>query len=138
MQAFAFASALSLVVMAGAELFTGNNFVMSSAAFRKAVSWADTIKLWVVCWIGNLVGSVICVAIFQITGIPSGDTAAYFGSIAAGKVGYAPIPLLARAILCNILVCLAGMVCNQDENRIRKTDHDLLVYFRLHGLWIRA
>lgn len=93
--------------MAGAELFTGNNFVMSSAAFRKAVSWADTIKLWVVCWIGNLVGSVICVAIFQITGIPSGDTAAYFGSIAAGKVGYAPIPLLARAILCNILVCLA-------------------------------
>ena len=106
-QAFAFASALSLVVMAGAELFTGNNFVMSSASFRKAVSWADTIKLWVVCWIGNLVGSVICVAIFQITGIPSGDTAAYFGSVAAGKVGYAPIPLLARAILCNILVCLA-------------------------------
>lgn len=34
-QAFAFASALSLVVMAGAELFTGNNFVMSAAAFRK-------------------------------------------------------------------------------------------------------
>ena len=47
------------------------------------------------------------VAVFQVTGIPSGDTAEYFGSIAATKVGFAPIPLLARAILCNILVCLA-------------------------------
>lgn len=106
-QAFAFASALSLVVMAGAELFTGNNFVMSAASLRKAVSWADTIKLWVICWLGNLLGSVLSVAIFQVTGIPSGDTAEYFGSIAATKVGFAPIPLLARAILCNILVCLA-------------------------------
>lgn len=106
-QAFAFASALSLVVMAGAELFTGNNFVMAAASLRKAVSWADTIKLWVVCWLGNLVGSVASVAVFQITGIPSGATAEYFGSIAATKVGLAPVPLLARAILCNILVCLA-------------------------------
>lgn len=53
------------------------------------------------------VGSVLSVAVFQITGIPSGDTAAYFGKIAAGKVGLAPVPLLARAVLCNILVCLA-------------------------------
>ena len=37
-QAFAFASALSLVVMAGAELFTGNNFVMSAASLRKKVT----------------------------------------------------------------------------------------------------
>lgn len=109
-QAFAFASALSLVVMAGAELFTGNNFVMSSASMRKVVSWADTIKLWIFCWIGNLIGSLVCVGIFQLTGIPTageGEVAAYFTQVSLGKVGYAPLPLLARAVFCNILVCLA-------------------------------
>lgn len=106
-QAFAFASALSLVVMAGAELFTGNNFVMAAAALRKKVSWGDTAKLWAVCWLGNLIGSLLSVAAFQLTEIPRGDTAAYFGQVAAAKVGLAPIPLLARAVLCNILVCLA-------------------------------
>ena len=47
-QSIAFASALSLVVMAGAELFTGNNLVMAAASLRKKVSWADTVKLWCV------------------------------------------------------------------------------------------
>lgn len=106
-QAFAFASALSLVVMAGAELFTGNNFAMAAGSFRKAVSWADTVKLWVVCWLGNLLGSILAVAGFWVTGIPKGDVAAYFGQIAAGKVGLEPVPLFVRAIFCNILVCLA-------------------------------
>lgn len=109
-QAIAFASALSLVVMAGAELFTGNNFVMAAASIRKMVSWADTVKVWVVCWLGNLVGSALSVIGFQLTGTPTaseGVVAAYFSSIAAGKVGYAPLPLIVRAIFCNILICLA-------------------------------
>ena len=137
-QAFAFASALSLVVMAGAELFTGNNFVMAAASLRKKVSWGDTIKLWIFCWIGNLIGSLLFVGLFQLSGIPTageGDVAAYFTQISLGKVGYAPLPLLVRAILCNILVCLA-VWCG--TKLIRQADHDFLVYFRLHGMWIRA
>ncbi|MDY4670298.1 MAG: formate/nitrite transporter family protein [Oliverpabstia sp.] len=109
-QGFAFAAALSLVVMAGAELFTGNNLVMTAASIRKSVSWADTVKLWVVCWIGNLVGSVLCVGAFQLTGIPTageGAVADYFIKISTGKVTLGPVELIARAILCNILVCLA-------------------------------
>ncbi|NCB92459.1 MAG: formate/nitrite transporter family protein [Clostridia bacterium] len=109
-QAFAFAAALSLVIMAGSELFTGNNFVMCSAAIRKTVSWADTIKLWVVCWIGNLVGSLLSVLVFQLSGIPTaseGVVADYFIKISEGKVGLGPVELISRAILCNILVCLA-------------------------------
>lgn len=106
-QAFAFAAALSLVVMAGAELFTGNNLAMGAASLRKKVSWGDTCKLWVVCWIGNLVGSLLSVLVFKLTAIPTGDTAAYFAKIASGKIGLGPVELLARAILCNILVCLA-------------------------------
>lgn len=107
LQAFAFASALSLVVMAGAELFTGNNLAMGAASLRKAVTWGDTVKLWIVCWIGNLAGSLLSVLAFHVSGIDAGATGEYFVSISATKVGLEPVPLLVRAILCNILVCLA-------------------------------
>jgi len=105
--AFSFASALSLVVMAGAELFTGNNFVMSSASFAKEVSWAETVKLWVVCYIGNLVGSIFAAILFHLTAIPTGIVGEYFATIAAGKMGGTPLNLFFKAILCNTLVCLA-------------------------------
>lgn len=109
-QAFAFSSALSLVITAGAELFTGNNFVVAAASMKKMVSWVDTIKLWSICWIGNLLGSVLSVVAFQLTGAPTasdGALADYFIQVSTGKVGYSPVSLVVRAILCNILICLA-------------------------------
>lgn len=109
-QAFAFAAALSLVVMAGAELFTGNNFVMAASSLRKTVSWGDTAKLWVVCWLGNLVGSLLSVIAFQLSGVPTageGALAEYFIQISSGKVSLNPLHLTFRAIMCNIMVCLA-------------------------------
>lgn len=70
--AFAFASALSLVVMAGAELFTGNNFVMAAGSFMGQVSWANTVKVWVVCYLGNLVGALLGAVMFVAAGVPTG------------------------------------------------------------------
>lgn len=109
-QSASFAAALSLIVMAGAELFTGNNFIMTAASLTKKVSWMDTVKLWVFCWIGNLVGSLLSVAAFQLTGIPTAAENAvgdYFIKVSLGKVGLTPVNMIFRAILCNILVCLA-------------------------------
>lgn len=108
MQAIVFASALSFVIMAGCELFTGNNFVMASATLRKQVSFGKTIKLWIVCWIGNLVGSLFFAVLFQLSGAPKGSVGAYFAAIAETKVSYEPFELMIRAILCNMLVCLAA------------------------------
>ena len=102
-----FTGGIIMVTLAGAELFTGNNLVMSAASIRKAVTWADTVKLWIVCWIGNLVGSLISVVAFHFSGVDTGATGEYFISISTTKVGLEPFPLLIRAILCNILVCLA-------------------------------
>ena len=95
--------------MAGAELFTGNNFVMASASMQKAVTWGQTVKLWIVCYIGNLVGSVIASALFTMTGICSSNEAVgeFFANAAAGKMAGTPANLFAKAILCNILVCIA-------------------------------
>ena len=109
-QSASFAAALSLIVMAGAELFTGNNFIMTAASLNRKVSWMDTVKLWVFCWIGNLVGSLLSVVAFQLTGIPTASENAvgdYFIKVSLGKVGLTPVNMIFRAILCNILVCLA-------------------------------
>ena len=109
-QSASFAAALSLIVMAGAELFTGNNFIMTAASLTGKVSWMDTVKLWVFCWFGNLVGSLLSVVAFQLTGIPTASENAvgdYFIKVSLGKVGLTPVNMIFRAILCNILVCLA-------------------------------
>lgn len=103
-----FSVGLCFVTMGGAELFTGNNFVMSVAGMKKAASWGDIVKLWVICWIGNLIGSVVASVIFTMTGIPaSGDIGAFFATTASNKMAGTPLNLFAKAILCNICVCVA-------------------------------
>jgi nitrite transporter NirC len=103
-----FSVGLCFVTMGGAELFTGNNFVMAIGSITKAVTWAQTVKLWVVCYLGNLVGSIFGAAIFTMTGIPgSGDIGTYFANAAATKMAGTPAALFSKAIFCNILVCVA-------------------------------
>ncbi len=102
-----FSVGLCLVTVAGAELFTGNNFVMAVGSFTGAVPWAKTIKLWVVCYIGNLIGSVATAVVFILTGLDTGDTGTFLSNAAAGKMAGAPLNLFTKAIFCNMLVCLA-------------------------------
>ena len=81
-----FSVGLFMVTMAGSELFTGNNFVMSVGGMSGVVAWGKIVKYWVICWIGNLAGSVLSAVIFTMTGIPgSGDIGAFFSSTAAAK-----------------------------------------------------
>ena len=54
-----FSSALSLVVFAGSELFTGNNFVMTAGVLKKKATLSETIRLWVICYLGNAAGSLL-------------------------------------------------------------------------------
>ncbi len=102
-----FGVALSLVVMAGAELFTGNNLAMAAGILDKKVTWKDAIKLWVICWIGNLAGGVILAGIYSLTGLCTGQVAEFMVSASAAKMGAGAVELFARGILCNYLVCLA-------------------------------
>ena len=102
-----FSVGLCLVTMAGAELFTGNNFVMAVAGFRKTESWGKIAKLWVICWVGNLIGSVITAAIFTGTGLATGDIGTYMAHLAVTKASGGMVDLFAKAVMCNICVCLA-------------------------------
>lgn len=116
-----FGIALSLVIIGGAELLTGNSFVMSIGAMGKTVKWKDAVKLWIVCFLGNWVGGIILALVFSGTGLLKGNVGEFMATSAATKMGVDLVPLLLRAILCNILVCLAtwsGYRCKSESGKL--------------------
>lgn len=102
-----FGVALSLVVIAGAELFTGNNFVMMAGILKERISWLEAIKLWGVCYIGNWLGSILLAVLFWGTGLSEGQIGEFIAQSSVAKMSVDVIPLFIRGILCNMLVCLA-------------------------------
>ncbi len=115
-----FGIALSLVVMAGGELFTGNNFVMSVGIMRKTVSVGDAVLLWVVCWIGNLAGAWLLAILYHFTGLGTGDVGSFMASSALTKMTLPAGQLFIRGMLCNFLVCLAVWCGTRLQSEIGK------------------
>lgn len=116
-----FGIALSLVVMAGAELFTGNNLIMAGGVFNGTATVAEAGKLWVVCLLGNWTGSILLALIFWGAGLTKGPVGEFMANAAAAKMGIPLIPLFLRAVLCNILVCLAiwcGFRCKSESGKL--------------------
>jgi len=110
LQGISFAAALSLVVFAGAELFTGNVFVMTAGVALKEVKPKDAIGLCVYCYIGNLVGSILIAALFLGTGYLQGPLLEAAHEAMVAKTDPTFWELLIRGVLCNLLVC-AGVWC---------------------------
>lgn len=105
----AFSLGLVLVVVAGAELFTGNNLIVMAWADRR-ISGTELLRNWVIVYCGNLVGAV-ATAVFVYwsgtLGLAEGAVARNALSIAQAKVSLPFDQALVRGILCNALVCLA-------------------------------
>lgn len=102
-----FGIALSLVIMIGSELFTGNNMIMTVASLEKKVTWSTTMKIWVYSYFGNLLGSMAIAALYVNTGLAKAGVLDFINATAATKMAAPFSDLLFRGILCNILVCLA-------------------------------
>ncbi|NYF24424.1 formate/nitrite transporter family protein [Sporosarcina sp. JAI121] len=102
-----FGIALSLVLMAGADLFTSNNMIMTIGTLTKKTTWYETIQIWTFSYLGNFAGAILVAALFFYSGLASGDTADYINTAASAKMNTPFVELLIRGILCNILVCLA-------------------------------
>jgi formate/nitrite transporter len=105
----AFSVGLMLVVIAGAELFTGNNLMLSSAMAGKITFGNMTVR-WSLVWIANLVGSLVLALILYLSGLwktGNGALGASAVGIAYLKVNLTFVEVLVRAIGCNWLVCLA-------------------------------
>ena len=104
-----FGIALTLVIIAGAELFTGHTMFMALRGFGGAGTLRDIGASWGMTWVGNLVGAIALVALFAIGGggglLSAPDTLVM--KVAAAKMNASAESLVARGILCNWLVCLA-------------------------------
>ncbi|MFK3587862.1 formate/nitrite transporter family protein [Lactobacillus sp. 23-2] len=127
-----FGVALSLVVIPGAELFTGNNFVMGAGLLEKKVSLGQALSLWIVCWLGNLLGGCLLAVMFVNTGLDLPAVSAVFAKAAAAKMAAPAGQLVLRGILCNILVCLAvwsGFQSKSDSAKLIMIFWCLLAFF---------
>lgn len=102
-----FGIALSLVIMCGSELFTGNNAILTISTLSKMTTWKDTWRIWIYSFIGNLVGSVALAFLYSKTGLATGAVGEFIVKTAAAKMAIPVAQLIIRGILCNILVCLA-------------------------------
>jgi formate/nitrite transporter len=108
-----FSLGLILVVVAGAELFTGNNLIVMAWASRR-VSTARLMRNWAIVYVGNFTGAIATAALvyagrqYEFGKGAVGETAL---TIAATKAGYGFGQAIALGMLCNALVCLAVWLC---------------------------
>jgi formate/nitrite transporter len=105
----AFSLGLILVIVGGAELFTGNNLLAMAWASRR-ISTGAVIRNWVIVYVGNLVGAVGTAVLIVAAGqyaFGGASVGAVALSTAAAKVGYSPLQAFVLGILCNGLVCLS-------------------------------
>lgn len=110
MMGASFGIALSLVTMAGGELFTGNVLAMVIGWIQKTVTTKQVIKVLVASFLGNWIGSIILAFLFVGTGLDIGPVGEFMAHGAMDKMHGSAVELLCKAILCNTLVCL-GMWC---------------------------
>jgi nitrite transporter len=112
-QGAVFGVALTLVVFAGAELFTGNNMTMLIGWLRGGVGAGAALAVNVASFAGNLVGSVAFAAVVHWTGVldaaapgkkPAGE--GMITTLVTTKMHETDTQLFWRAVLCNMLVCL--------------------------------
>ena len=117
-----FGVALTLVIFAGSELFTGNNMFMTVGLLSKTVDGAALLRVWIASFVGNLAGSLLLAMATAASGVLSKAPAKEFvlGVVAAKRAAPAS-ELFFRGVLCNALVCLAvwmGMRTRDETARL--------------------
>ncbi|MBN1486548.1 MAG: formate transporter FocA [Anaerolineae bacterium] len=127
-----FCVGLILVVVAGAELFTGNNLVVI-ALLSKKITTGQLLYNWGIVYLGNFVGSVLLAfinALAQQHMKGGGQVGVTALNIANAKCGLDFVPALALGIMCNFMVCLAVWLTFSARSA---TDKVLLVLFPIAG-----
>ncbi len=117
-----FCLGLILVVVVGAELFTGNILIIIGWANRR-VSTSSLLRNWALVYAGNLVGALGMVVMIYLSGVAHLGQDAFAVTaikIAAAKTSLPFWVALLRGVLCNILVCLAMWLCFAGRSVIDK------------------
>jgi len=151
-----FCAGLVMVVIGGAELFTGNNLLVMAWASNK-VSTRAVLFNWVLSFAGNFVGAIATAGLMFYTTqytFGGGSVGLAALNIANAKTSLAFIPALTLGIMCNALVCVAVWMCFSARTNIDRVvtvvppiaafaaagfEHSIAnIYFIPMGLFIKA
>ena len=110
---------LMLVVVCGAELFTGNN-LMTLAFLNKIINIFGLIKNWSLVYVANFIGSVILVLAVFYSDTITGDAANKAIAIAESKAVLTIWQMVLRGILCNVIVVLAVWMATASQDIVSK------------------
>ncbi len=108
-----FSLGLILVVVAGAELFTGNNLIIMAWAHGR-VTTAQVLRNWLLVYVGNFLGAISTAVLMYISSqyhFGKGTVGINLLNTAAGKCQLGFIQAIALGIACNALVCMAVWMC---------------------------
>ncbi len=116
-----FGGALTIVIFAGSELFTGSNLVLTLGVFKRRARVIDLANNWIWTWIGNLAGSILLAFMVVQSGVLSADPVKNFIlKLVDTKMHISPDQLFWRAILANWLVCLGVWMAARTKEDIAK------------------
>ncbi|MGH7258667.1 MAG: formate/nitrite transporter family protein [Nitrospiraceae bacterium] len=116
-----FGIALTLVIFAGSEMFTGNKMICAKGCHSRADTSSQVVQINFWSWLGNLVGSLALAWLVIQSGVFSkGPTADLIEKVAAVKMSLPAWELFTRGILCNWLICLAVWTSGRTTNDVAK------------------
>jgi formate/nitrite transporter len=127
-----FSLGLIMVVVGGAELFTGNN-LMAMAWASRLITTRAVIRNWAWVYAGNVLGCMCTVGLVYLAGSGSllnGEVQQTLIKIMESKAGLSITEAIARGILCNTLVCMAVWLAMAGRS---VTDKILAILFPISG-----
>lgn len=110
---------LMLVVVCGAELFTGNN-LMTMAVMDKKITTKEMIRNWVLVYIANFIGAIILVAFVYFSDTLVKDAAIKSINIAQSKANLGFTSAFLKGVMCNIIVVLAVWFATAGKDIVSK------------------
>lgn len=127
-----FALGFILVVIAGAELFTGNTLVVMACA-KGQVSFAALMRNWGIVYVGNAIGALVMVYLVYLSGyLGNADYGVGVTALKTGlaKVDHSTTEAFVRGLFCNVLVCLGSWMVYASRS---VTDKVMAVLFPISG-----
>lgn len=116
-----FGIGLALIVFLGGELFTGNCFTTIIPVYTKRKNMTELIPAWIICYLGNCIGSALICCLFTASGALRAPMTSYLSSTISVKLTYDIMELLMKGILCNFIVCAgayAGMKIQDSTTKL--------------------
>ena len=107
-----------MVLVSGAELFTGNTALVTAAYKEGKTSGGALLKNWITSYLGNFVGSLILAYLVHASGTLGALPGAV--NLATAKANLSFVQAFSRGILCNWLVCMAVYMASGCSSMIGK------------------